>query len=488
VALGEYGVLSDKRYLLAEYKMKIKRTESLSESGPEILFTIGAIANGDVVLIYNRPRSLWGRVSKLINVGGQRFLAAIRRAERVSIFRSLPSYSHVMLGVGGGLVIHADGKRVSIDVISDVIHPEMNDVARFVVYRHQQLSISSTADIVKAAYRYYSQSYGFTPYFGRPVDTPRRKEDTTQFCSRLVAHAYRTAGHQLTTLADNRVLPLDLYRICQSAEWRDVTSDFVKNAFSDKVAQALGEVGLKTFNGVSLQDIFAQSEQVMREAASTQREFLHLQHKSLKDQLNFEAMLVKYVSLQFDLANASLMKPDSMSERVADWVKCVLTQLPALLDLAQLPDVEHLVTGAPNRLMIGGQELSGASAFVGQPAPAVVQQMQEEREVIRIYAYLLLANIGVLTIASWLTRDVKFERFASVGVKFGKKFLAVVPLIDRLVERLAETREGFLWIESEENRKTCRELCESIIDVLQLINVVRRQEPKPSEASEWAVG
>lgn len=453
--------------------MTARRSGVTNAISPETSFTLGSIANGDVVLIYSRPRSLWGRVSRSINVLGQRLLAAIRRVERVSLLTPLPSHSHAMIGVGGGLVIHADGKQVSVDVISDVILPEMNDAARFVVYRHRQLSSQSATEIVKLAYRYFSQSYGFMPYFGSALVRLRRKEDTTQFCSRLIAHAYRSAGHQLTTLTDNRVLPLDLYRICQGAEWQDVTAEFVEKGFSEEALASLDKATAGDLGGVSFQDFMAGSEQTLRKSASLHRDLLRIQYKSLRDQLHAEATIAKYVSLQLDIAKASLIAPDPMEERVVGWVKGILAQLPQLLDVALLPNVEMLVTRAPSVMMIAGEASADVGAFVGMPTPAVVHEMRVNSEVIRIYAYLLLAELGMLSIASRLTQDAKFQRFAAYGVKWGDEFLAAAPMVDQLAKRLTETREGFLWVDSESDRKICRGRCDSVIRVLQLIDAAR---------------
>jgi hypothetical protein len=379
-----------------------------------------------------------------------------------------------MIGVGGGLVIHADGKRVSIDVISDVIGAELADAALFSVYRYQRLSPQASAEIVKAAYRYYSQSYGFIPYFGSVKIRPRRREDTTQFCSRLVAHAYRCAGYSLTTLADARVLPLDLYRICQSDEWRDVTAEFIEEGFSPDVEHALAGIGMEEICGMNLQDFLKRSGQTMREASALQRDFLHMQHKSLRDRLHVEGLLSQYVSLQFDLAKATRIAPDSMDEPVTGWVEKVLAQLPALLDLAALPDVGLLVAPSPERLMIAGEETNDLPTFVGLPAPAVVQQMRCASETVRIYAYLLLAELGMSVIATQFTQDVRFQPFRDIGIKYAKAFLAVVPVVDDLPARLSAASKGFLWVESESDRETCRGLCDTVIKLLQATDLFRR--------------
>lgn len=433
--------------------------------GPNQSVAVGSVADGDVVLIYSRPNSLLSRLSRCINVGGQRLLAAIRHVDRVSLFQRLPSHSHALLGIGGGLVIHADGKRVSIDVISDVIRPGTEEAAHFAVYRHQQLSPQAKAEIVNAAYRYYSQSYGFTPYFGSIGRKSRAKEDTTQFCSRLVAHAYGAAGLPLTRLADKRVLPLDLYRICQDSEWRDVTATFIEEEFSDDLTDLLRDAGVEEINGRNPKEFFADSEKLIRQGAALQRQMLHLQHKTLRDQLHAQAVIAKFVSLQLELAKQSLLEPDPADERVAGWVKSVLCQLPELLDLARLPEAALLVDHVPSRMTAGG------SAFVGMPEPSVMQQIGLNGEVCRIFAYLLLANLGMLAIASRLRPGDEFEKYAALGEKWGVEWMAALPEVDGLTQRLADTQEGFLWVESESDRKIARSMGGSIIKVLQMIEI-----------------
>src|SRR5579872_441080 len=236
---------------------------------------LDAVAAGDVVFLYGQSPRLLDRLRGWINVHGQRILAAWRAVEPVRLREKLPHYSHVMLGVGSGLVIHADGKRVSIDVISQIIRPSMSDAARFQVYRYSGLGSAVAEAIVTSAYRYYDQSYGFIPFFSDPRKAlRRRKEDTTQFCSRLVAHAYRSGGITLTELADSKVLPLDLYRICQQASWRDVSAEFIDERLDGRVRQVLVDADMEQKLGIALSEIFARGDEQVLKGARIQRDFL----------------------------------------------------------------------------------------------------------------------------------------------------------------------------------------------------------------------
>src|ERR1700688_4106817 len=84
--------------------------------------SITAVNAGDIVLVYDQSTRLRNIAKRWGNVVGQRILAAIRRGEHVPLKSRLPYYSHVLLGLGGGLIIHADGKTVAVEVIHEALH------------------------------------------------------------------------------------------------------------------------------------------------------------------------------------------------------------------------------------------------------------------------------------------------------------------------------------------------------------------------------
>src|SRR5262245_11755563 len=89
--------------------------EPQAKAVPE--FSISAIQAGDIVFIYDQSAGIQDVVKGFGNVIGQRVLAAARRTEPISIRSRLPYYSHVMLGLGGGLIIHADGRTVAVEIL-----------------------------------------------------------------------------------------------------------------------------------------------------------------------------------------------------------------------------------------------------------------------------------------------------------------------------------------------------------------------------------
>jgi uncharacterized protein YycO len=194
-------------------------------------FYLSALRPADIVFVYDQSRGLLNKADRLVNVHAQSVLAALRKVE--ATVGGVSPYSHVMLGIGAGLIIHADGKTVSIENAVDALQYETEEASKFGVYRRCDMTVELADQIVSAAIRYYKQKYKFLTFFKNFVRGSAEGEgDTTQFCSRLVAHAYRSAGLLPTELPDNKVLPVDLYQICRLPPWEDVTAEFTEKPLS----------------------------------------------------------------------------------------------------------------------------------------------------------------------------------------------------------------------------------------------------------------
>src|SRR5690606_40510835 len=115
---------------------------------------------GDIIFFDSNSPRFWSRLKRNVNVTGQRLLAATRHSKhRISIFGRIPKYSHVILGLDGGIVIHADGKSVEIEVITDALHIATAEQAHYTIYRHKGISDVTRQKISLEAIRYYRQKY-----------------------------------------------------------------------------------------------------------------------------------------------------------------------------------------------------------------------------------------------------------------------------------------------------------------------------------------
>lgn len=144
-----------------------------------------AVRAGDIIFVLPRTSGVdailqWG------NIQGQRILASLRTTDKISLKPILPKFSHVMLGAGDGIIIHADGTEVTLQVVSDAL--KFKD-STYEIYRNSGVSEETAKRIAEAGIHYLKQQYDFTTYFGAGG-----AGDVTQFCSRLVAQAYRIVG------------------------------------------------------------------------------------------------------------------------------------------------------------------------------------------------------------------------------------------------------------------------------------------------------
>jgi Permuted papain-like amidase enzyme, YaeF/YiiX, C92 family len=427
-------------------------------------FQIGAISAGDVVFVYDGSTRIDKKVKRFLNVIGQRILASIRRAERVSLRPRVRKYSHVMLGVGGGLIIHADGKTVAVEVVSDALHHNTKDAALFKVYRRKDMSQGMADKIVKSAMRYYGKKYSFTKYFAESDE-----EDTTQFCSRLVAHAYRAAGTPLGSLDDNRVLPLDLYQACQTDGWEDISAEFLQAAPSAEADKLLPPIEIPGEGALPLSELAKRSDELQRKMAESGKQTIALQYETTRMLLENEATLAKYVGAQFDLTKKLRMAPSALADEDAFRVTRVLEQLNDLLALSKMPSIELLV---PETYVNTVDKTTNKGLYAGYPAPVAIREMQLIREAIRIYDYLLLAEIGLFTILAHRTPNETFEPFRAVKAEYAARFEAALKPFDDFAS-YENGEELFDWVERESDRATCRQIVGGILPSLKVVAILR---------------
>ncbi|HEY3458121.1 MAG TPA: hypothetical protein VGK64_26300 [Bryobacteraceae bacterium] len=440
------------------------------QPGPALSnFQIGAISAGDIVFVYPRPARLRKLIVRFLNLVGQRILASLRKTDRLALRMPVRSFSHVMLGVGGGLIIHADGKTVAVEIVADALHQETNEAALFLVYRRRDISPDLANKIAKWAVRYYHQKYRFFSYFGEGAEG-----DTTQFCSRLVAHAYRAAGLPLATLPDHRVLPLDLYRICQSDSWTDISAAFVQPAPDPAADAQLGPIEIPGRGEMPLSAFIRHADALLRNAARLNKEQIELQYETTRLLLENEALLAKFCAVQFDISKKIRIAPDAINDMVAPRIARVLAQLDSLLALSLLPDIELLVTQS---FLNTGDGQTDVPLYAGYLPPSAIHEMEVARTIVTIYTYLFFAETGLFTILAHHTPHEKFEPFRAVKREDPDSFLAALQPFHNF--SLYQNRpDTFAWVDLETDRATCRATFANILAALQVIEILRNSQSR----------
>lgn len=177
---------------------------------------------GDIILVYSR-----GKIPSLIHLGQ----SILRAPDLVRRKKSTARYSHVILAVGKGLAIHADGHTVGPAKIHELA-TDWNDWSSEGGTKVLRLADEHERDrvgrVVKAqAERWIDAKYFFGYAFGSSSLgrlLPRRVR-SMQFCSKLVADCYREAGVPIGNRPSDQTLPVDIEAFCTPPEWHDVASD-----------------------------------------------------------------------------------------------------------------------------------------------------------------------------------------------------------------------------------------------------------------------
>jgi hypothetical protein len=412
------------------------------------IFRIGAIGAGDIVFVYDRSQRVRDKIMQFVIVNGPRILAWFRKTEQVMPFSALHKYSHVMLGVGSGLIIHADGETVAVEIISDALVYETKVASTFQIYRRKDISSEIASKIVKSAMRYYNRKYRFSSFFSESRDS-----DTTQFCSRLVAHAYRAAGIPLTLRTDHKVLPVDLYKICQSDAWEDISSMFVRETNSPMAEEVLPPIEIPGHEKMSIAELNDYVEDLILKQAKDLKELQKLSYLRTQGLLTIEGLEAQSLVAQFDLSKNFYAMPSALDDRAAASIALVLRLLlKPLLELSRLPSIELLVT---ETFLNTSNEGTIPSQYAGMPTPQVIREMQLLRAEITIYDKLFLAEIGLSTILAHCTQFDQFARFRSVKKEFADLFLAALPPVEDL-SSYEGNEDNFMWVEQESNRARCR--------------------------------
>lgn len=422
------------------------------------------IAAGDVILVYSGSGGKQHRVISRLNVIGQRILASVRKLDRLPLLSKLPRFSHVMLGIGPGLIIHADGKSVAVEIPKDALRQNTDTPAGFRVYRRKSLSQDNADTIAREAMRYYRQRYTFLPYFRR-----KRYADTTQFCSRLVAHSFALAGTPIIAKREaNKVLPIDLAAsFADSPDWQDITGRFFDAPPASKGFEKHRTVAVPGQAQLSEEEVRNGTDRALSKYAQVDKETIEVGFKAAHAVLTGEAQRYELVALQFRFSKMVSFAPQLMNEIFAAKAIEVLKKMDALLGLSRLPAAEVLIRVS----VYNSGEPSAKGPYVDLPGPSTVRELQIGRETIKLYDDLISAKIALFTILAHRTILHECQQFRAAKSVYADQFLAALPAVD--VSAYENDLHPFQWIESEQDRITSKDTFGKILRALKEISTLR---------------
>ncbi|EJF71733.1 hypothetical protein A462_11805 [Pseudomonas sp. Ag1] len=413
-----------------------------------------AVRAGDIIFVLPRTSGVdailqWG------NIQGQRILASLRTTDKISLKPILPKFSHVMLGAGDGIIIHADGTEVTLQVVSDAL--KFKD-STYEIYRNSGVSEETAKRIAEAGIHYLKQQYDFTTYFGAGG-----AGDVTQFCSRLVAQAYRIVGLPLSELPDHKVLPLDLHRRCQRPDWQNITADSL-------FPQLPPDTDLESMS-ISIMDETLPLSKFLNETDSLVLTNLQLQvrvqealHESTRQIMQAQACLTQFSAAVFNEVRLLREEPGRMDEQHAHRIKLVLSQLDNLLNLAALPDLELLIKDS---MINSGAGADKRGMYAGLPTSTETRDREKARETIRYLSYLLMTEIGLLSILAQHGQDDSLARFSKVNPVYVSAFANALP--DTLNAILYKPDHAFPWVANPDYQAAYRATYSNVISAIRCI-------------------
>lgn len=438
-------------------------------------FEAGHLRSGDIIFVLptTAEKGKWW-VQKL-NVFGQRLLAWMRRTDRISPRKKTAMYSHVILGLDSGNVIHADGNTVALESVESALNIGDNTSYKFQIYRCTRVGAENGSVIAMEAIRFLKANYDFKTYL-RPSPAPEKK-DSTQFCSKLIATSFREAGVTITKLADNRVLPIDLWNVCQAHDWVEITEEFTSDVNWEKAAEVLGPIDIPGHGSIDLATFMEHSDHLMREVAANNREVVSLQRDQFDSLLVIENLLTQHALALLDLAKMVRLDPQKLDDELAAKICKLVTQLPQLLMLGKLNSIDDVLDSAP--LYLGLDKDPGRSVYAGLPSQNEIMRLRALRETLQIHSYLLLAELGMLCIAAKVSMDEKLEIFRIVDEKLISDFIDAAPRVDDF--SLFEISDAdFEWMGSQDDQDTSKRIATSILASWKIANLlpkVKKKEP-----------
>jgi hypothetical protein len=284
---------------------------------------------GDIIFV------LGSNKRERLNLRGQSLLRLFR------IFRGgfhPARYSHVMLVLSPGLVIHADGKSVKVQPLADIVLEETDRsrfrATRFVGDQLKDRSNGRAHDrgrqaLAEEALKFYNQKYSFI-YGRRPgwmgSFLHRSSTKSFPFCSELISAAYGAAGHKICNLPYDRTLPLDLEAQCVPPLWKDVTDEFDMEIPSssplDRETISLEDEEL------TLSQFLAAADRLLKSTNRADADFVDVTYQFVISQIRACVLFQQIRSFELQMAKLGAVVPESLLGNV-DAVRRDLASLPS---------------------------------------------------------------------------------------------------------------------------------------------------------------
>ena len=413
-----------------------------------------AVQAGDLILVFSDAKT------SVLTTGGQTvILAAMKGVRELHLAR----YSHVMLGIRPGLVIHSDGRSVKIATLHDALHGRTIEESRFRVVRPQPPLDSGDEERVFSEAKYFlNERYSFifgrtSTRFGRLMH--RRRPLTHPFCSELVASAYAAIGRPIVDQPADTVLPVDLEIACVPPDWIDVTADYAARPLPHIPGETITVEG----RALSLPEFSSEMDAALARTFDNDAEVAAAHYEVASAVVRPGVIAQQLRSAEFDLAKALAAAPTEMLARFPALVK---RDLQALLDFYGSIVTHSYASATPfaasmQKLLPGVP--SDRRAYEALPSVDEMRRLEQLGAALAFAARALRLDTALRALAIGCRMPLRSDaRFAAVTPEMVAPFIAMVPRWP--ATELDKVKQHIALIDLGDERFTAavRGLCETV--------------------------
>ena len=386
-------------------------------------------------------------------------------------------YSHVMLGVAPGVVIHADGKSVKMELLAQAIGSDdfMPDRIRIVRPNDPPLSDIEQVQVAFEARRFFNQKYSLI-YGRKSMAVGRVLRDkrgiTFPFCSELVATAYQAIGRPLSERPPDQTLPVDLERYCIPPGWRDVSSEFEA---LDPPGPIPGMQAIQVGDTIkSLEEWWADSEKLLRKSSTGAVEMVDQQYEWAKSMVETCALLQMAKSMSLTAARKLAENHELLFTLAGSTVESDIRALPDFYRQIKegLTPEAPSIASALKEVFPGGGEESGPFEIL--PSFKRLAAFELQGESLSFGARALRLSVAMSVIAVALEVRIKgFENVSKSVKDLAVPYLRFVdPITDEEQSELLATVDGFSVPDATYTGQL-RGMCANIMRLHRVLSILR---------------
>lgn len=381
----------------------------------------GSVKCGDVIFVLNESKH--ARASVVVQT-------VLRLGDLLAGRRGIAAYSHVMLGISQGIVIHADGAEVTVESLRNALEDELDEVdrRRFRVVRPDQpgLSAADEQTLTVEAIGFLKEKYSFvlgrrSGWFGRLRH--RNRHLTQPFCSELIATAYRAIDRPIGGRAADRTLPSDIDAFCIPPAWRDATDEYFE-ARPDVVIDDRIRVGDRT---LTIAQFMIEGDALLQHGWDLNSAQTVAQHDVVNSIIAPAVFIQQAKGIELEVAKMVALRPTLLFGAHAMTTAADLSSIPAFYAQIRRGTVSDATPFADALTTARPDVAADQSAYEGVPPANRLRYLERLGDSLSFGAKALRLGAALQAIATGLGAPLKDPIYSDITSSMVQGLLHLVP-------------------------------------------------------------